>query len=217
MSSISVSLSNELRREFPATQQSKSSRRLRYGAAINDADYLTGRGASIARPTCPCYASWNSMLQRSFDPKWKQRHGAYVGITVCDEWLSFMRFREWWTENHVDEWQLDKDLLVLNNKTYSPDACIYIPQWLNKFTVDAAAARGLLPIGVDLQAGGYRARCGDAISGKSLHLGYFSDSESAHSAWLSKKLEMAKELKSEMDSIDKRLYQNVVQKITEST
>jgi len=86
------------------------------------------------------------MTPRRWMCKFGEIHPSCQKVRRTSTWLSFMRFREWWTENHVDGWQLDKDLLVLNNKTYSPDACIYIPQWLNKFTVDAAAARGLLPI-----------------------------------------------------------------------
>lgn len=39
---------------------------------------------------------------------------SYIGVTVCDEWRSFMKFREWWLENHVDGWQIDKDLLTLH-------------------------------------------------------------------------------------------------------
>lgn len=48
------------------------------------------------------------------------------------------------------------------------------------------------------------------FEGKRIHLGVFSSKESAHNAWMEKKLSIALSKKIEMDLIDKRIYPNVV-------
>lgn len=209
MTSRSAAISNQLRIDFPSINCGKP-RKLRYGIAINDSDYFTGRCDATGRPVCPAMAAWNSMLQRSYCEKWHARHPSYIGVSVCDEWHSFMAFRAWWIENHVDGWHLDKDLLNARPKQYSPENCIYIPRWLNLFTCDCLSGRGDQPIGVDLQRSGYRARCSDPTNNSSSHLGYFSSPESAYAAWHKRKIELALSLKPEMDAIDARIYHSVV-------
>lgn len=46
---------------------------------------------------------------------------------------------------------------------------------------------------------------------KNDNLGYFDNELDAHSAWLTRKLEIALDLKPEMDEIDLRIYLNVVE------
>ena len=128
------------------------------------------------------------------------------------EWHSFRAFRTWWLANYRDDGQLDKDLLVVGNKEYGPDVCIYIPSMLNSFTTDCGASRGELPIGVCLhkQTGRYKSECRSPITGKQHSIGYFNTPEAAHDAWLNYKLALADQLKPDMDTIDQRIHPNVV-------
>jgi hypothetical protein len=95
-----------------------------------------------------------------------------------------------WCDN-----ELDKDLLKFGNKMYCPQYCVFLPKLVNTFMVDRASQRGDYPIGVGLHkpSGLYRARCG-GLSGERFNLGYFKTPEKAHEAWLTKKLELCREL-----------------------
>ena len=187
-------------------------RKPRYGVGENDAHYVTTPKVNGARLWDPAYKAWVNMLVRAHSQKYHAARPTYSDVTVCKDWHSFSAFRAWWLDNYKEGWQLDKDLLVPGNREYSPDACIYIPGWLNNFTLDRGASRGELPVGVYLckQTGKYKSQCCNPITGKQRNLGRFSTPKAAHEAWLKCKLELAAQLKPEMDAIDKRIYPNVV-------
>lgn len=123
-----------------------------------------------------------------------------------------MAFRDWWLDNHVDGWQIDKDLLTDNNQ-YSPDGCIYVPAWLNLFTIGGDANRGEFPIGVDYhkKSNSFRSRCINPANGSREEITGFKTPEAAHLAWRYRKLEYATQMKNEMDEIDARIYPRVVE------
>lgn len=185
------------------------------GVGVNDAPYCTNPAIDGKRFKCPAYRAWNNMLSRAFSAKCHARQPTYSVVSVCDEWRSFMPFRRWWIKNQVDGWQIDKDLLS-DSGLYSPETCVFVPVWLNLFTVDSGAARGAYPIGADFSkdAGKFRAKCCNPMSKKQEHLGYFTTPEEAHLAWRARKLELALELKPKMDSIDPRIYPRVVEIIS---
>lgn len=184
--------------------------RLVYGFGVNDADYVVKPMVNGKRVACPAYDAWKNMLARCYSKKCHSMWPTYIGVSVCEEWRSFMAFREWWLNNHIDGWQLDKDLLG-DGRKYSPSTCMYVPSWINSFNNNCGSARGDLPIGVNYhkQSGKYQARCSHPF-GKHEQLGLFDDKYEAGSAWLNRKLEIAAELKSMMDDIDARIYGLVV-------
>lgn len=212
-----VLLSNHIRHSFPSNASSMSRRKPIYLIGINDADYVTQPMTGEGRARCPAYITWKDVLARAGSPKIHAKRPTYRGVTVSKYWHSFMGFREWWVNNYVDGYQLDKDLISVGNREYGPDTCVYIPSWLNKFTCDHASARGDLPIGVYRHKGKLMARCCNPITGKEEFLGYFSTPETAYKAWLTRKLDLADELHSLMDSIDKRIHQTVCSIIRKAT
>ena len=187
-------------------------RKTLFGVGVNDAHYATQPMANGVQLRDPAYRAWASMLKRAYYTKYHAAHPTYSDVAVCKDWHSFSAFREWWLNNYREGFSLDKDLLVISNREYGPDACIYIPQWLNAFTIDRGALRGELPIGVSLDArrGKYRSSCCNPITGKQHTIGRFSTPEAANEAWRRYKLELAEQLKPEMDAIDQRIYPNVV-------
>lgn len=101
------------------------------------------------------YIIWRSMLMRCFDNEYKKRQLAYNDVSCCKEWLLFENFYEWlhsqsnfdkWLNN--GEWTLDKDILVKNNRMYSPAACLLVPKHVNSLFIKQNRKRGSLPIGV---------------------------------------------------------------------
>jgi hypothetical protein len=206
-----VELSLHIEANYPISGRGGHRKPL-FGVGINDADYATRPIVNGKQIADPAYRAWSGMLERAYDPKFHAKNPTYVGVTVCKEWHSFSAFRAWWLASYRDGFQLDKDLLVVGNREYRPDACIYIPSMLNNFTTDSGASRGEFPIGVSFcnQTGRYRSQCCNPITGEQHKLGYFTTPEAAHDAWLKYKLAIADQLKPEMDAIDTRIYHNVV-------
>ena len=206
-----IELSLFIEANYPANKTSITMRKPRYGVGVNDADYTTTPTINGVQLWDPAYSAWVSMLQRAYSQKYHISRPTYSGVTVCKEWHSFSAFREWWLNNYCECFSLDKDLLIPGNREYGPDACVYVPRWLNSFTIDHGASRGEFPIGVCLlrKTGKYKSQCNNPITGKLHYLGSFTTPEEAHEAWLDYKLSIADRLKKEMDRIDKRIYNNV--------
>ena len=207
-----IELSLWIEENYPANKPSIAKRKPRYGVGVNDASYVTKPTVNGVRLLDPAYRAWAGMLNRAYDPKYHARYPTYVGVTVCEEWHSFSAFRTWWLANYRDDGHMDKDLLVVGNREYSPWSCLYVPQWLNTFTIDSGASRGEFPIGVclDKRSGKYQSECCNPITGKQCYLGYFTTPEAAHDAWLNYKLALADQLKTDMDAIDPRIYNSAV-------
>ena len=207
-----IELSIFIEANYPRNKSSVAMRKPLFGICLNDVDYATQPTINGKYAVDPAYRAWANMLDRAYNPKFHEKQPTYAGVTVCKEWHSFSAFRTWWLSNYREDCQLDKDLLVVGNREYGPDVCVYIPSRLNAFTIDCGASRGNLPIGVSIckTTGKYKAQCSNPITGKNRNLGRFTTLESAHEAWIKCKLELAAQLKPEMDAIDKRIYPNVV-------
>ena len=126
------------------------------------------------------YNKWMSMLQRCFDNKLKERNPTYKNVTCCNRWLCFANFLEDleilkqeynWSEDK--KLNLDKDILHKDNKVYSLENCVLVPNWINMLFVKNDASRGDCPIGVSYnkRRKKYQAFC--SINGKLKRLGYF--------------------------------------------
>lgn len=207
-----IELSLHIETNYPRNKSSIAMRKPVCGIGVNDADYVTTPLVNGVMLCDPAYKAWGGMLARAYSKPTQSRQPTYVGVTVCKEWYSFSVFRTWWLANYKEGSSLDKDLLIVGNREYAPYSCIYVPQWLNTFTIDCGAVRGEFPIGVSLHkpTGKYTARCRNPKTGKRHCLGSFTSPEEAHEAWLKRKLELAAQLKPEMDAIDQRIYNNVV-------
>ena len=97
-----------------------------------------------------CYSIWFEMIRRCYIKN--QRNKAYDDVWVCDEWLCYANFEKWYEENYyeIDNEPvcIDKDILVKNNKFYSPQTCIFVPKSINIFFVGTNNKRSDLPLGV---------------------------------------------------------------------
>ena len=185
------------------------------GFGLNDAKYVTQPTLDGSVVQCPAYRLWAGIIKRCNNAKIHERHPTYIGVSVCDEWASFSVFRTWWIDNQVDGFALDKDILS-DDGIYSPDTCLFVPQWLNNFTLDKSSARGEWPIGVYLNksSGRFQSQCKNPITNKIQYLGLFDTPEEAHLAWRTRKLDLAIELKPKIDEIDLRIYPRIVEIIS---
>lgn len=185
--------------EVPANKASLARRKLIYGIGINDADYIVMPKVNGKSLFCPYYLTWKNMLKRCYCPKYQEKHPTYIGCSVVSEWITFSAFKNWMAGQDWKEKELDKDILILGNKEYSPNACIFISGAINKLLNDHAAARGDLPQGVnfDKNSGKYRAQC--AASGKRRHLGLFTSIPKAEHVYLMFKSALVKKIAFEVE------------------
>lgn len=173
------------------------------GVAINDADYRiheyryetdqNGKKIRIPASVCPFYRKWHNMIKRCYDPKHAAAFPSYEVCHVTPEWHYFMTFRGWMEKQDWQGKQLDKDLLIIGNKVYSPDTCIFVSPAVNSFILEHTAKRGPYPIGVCKASryDKYIAQCCSVIEGGSRKIGQFDTPDEAHQAWLKYKLEQA--------------------------
>ena len=72
------------------------------------------------------------MLIRCYNKKDLEKNPTYKNTTVCIEWCNFQNFAQWFEKNYIDDWALDKDILVKGNKVYSPETCCFVPREINE-------------------------------------------------------------------------------------
>ncbi len=94
------------------------------------------------------YKVWQMMLHRCYDEKVQEKLPTYQGCSVAEEWHNFQNFAEWFDKNYLEDWELDKDLLIKGNKVYSAQTCCFIPHEINILLSNNKANRGKLPVGV---------------------------------------------------------------------
>lgn len=193
------------------------------GVGINDADYVVekrettvvnGKGKQKLIWICPFYRAWRAMLNRCYSPKYQEQYPTYKGCSVSEEWLTFSMFKNWMEAQVWQDKQLDKDLLFDGNKIYSQETCVFVSGMVNSFTIDCAASRGELLIGVYWNKGRskFQSQCRNPFTKKREFLGYFTCEQEAHQAWLKRKLELAKELAA--IQTDERVAKALVERYT---
>lgn len=180
---------------MPGTSMHKNLRPY-YGVGINDSDYAIESVANGKRHVCPFFRKWHRMLERAYCHKYHYRKPSYTGVSVCNEWHSFMAFRYWMLTQNWEGKHLDKDLIFPGNKVYSPETCAFVDGITNNFTTDYASGRGEWPIGVNFDKANnkFKARICNPFTKKSESLGYFSCPDKAHFAWKRRKHELALQL-----------------------
>ena len=168
------------------------------------------------------YNKWQKMLQRCFDNKYKEKHPTYKDVTCCDRWLCFANFLEdleilkqeynWDDDIKLN---LDKDILNKDNKIYSLENCVLVPDWINKLFIKCDASRGDCPVGVTYHkiAKKYQANC--HINGKQISLGLYNTPEEAFNAYKQAKEQEIKRVANECVSKgfitkDSRLYKAMI-------
>lgn len=156
-----------------------------YDITVNGIGYI-GEGKYKTKKSpqrhTDAYNTWVTMLYRCYCDK---STVYYKESTVCEEWLCYQNFAEWYEKNKYEvrgRLHLDKDILCPGNKIYEPSKCLLVPQRINMLFVNKPNQRNL-PNGIDKLSKGYSAR----YSGKDL--GSFNTIEEAYMAYSQKKKE----------------------------
>lgn len=155
----------------------------------------------------PSYTIWVNMLKRCYT----NRQASYEGCMVCEEWLCYENFEEWYNENYYqvnnERMGLDKDILCKGNKIYSPTTCIFVPQRINNLFCKSTKSRGKYPIGVRKEKGRNKFSSCCKVFDQCLYLGEFNSPTEAFYAYKEKKEQYIKQIADiYKNSIPKKLY-----------
>lgn len=169
--------------------------------------------ASIMGKKTLAYDTWSGVLERCYSDNFHKRYPTYIGCSVDKRWHNFQEFAEYFEVNYKKGFQLDKDLLVIGNKIYGPDTCVFIPPRVNTFLIKCKPVGGnLIGVTYNKLTNNYSSSCNRG-TGRQTHLGTFDNKADAHEAWVAFKLKMALRIKEITDPIDLRIYQNIVKVI----
>jgi hypothetical protein len=173
--------------------------KLIFGVGVNDAPhavqkYHCHKGSRKLVWICPFFRRWRNMIERCYSEYFLNRRPTYRGCSVCEEWLTFSKFKVWMEKQDWEGKELDKDILVKENKVYSPETCCFVTKSTNNFMHENNSRRGDYAIGVSAYKNKLQASCKNPITGDGEHLGYFTDEMSAHLAWKKRKHELACQL-----------------------
>lgn len=157
------------------------------GVGLNDADYQVKPRKGTH---CPYHKVWTNMINRVYAESYRSRFPAYVGCYVCDDWLTFSKFKAWMEKQDWEGKHLDKDLLVPGNKVYSPETCVFVSRHVNNFISSNAFKDHGLPMGV------YLNRSGTYVAQASGYLGSFHTADEAHNAYAIQRIKLAEQLAS---------------------
>ncbi len=164
------------------------------------------------------YKIWYSMINRCYAKKSLQKRPTYKECTVCDEWIYYKNFKEWYEKNYYEiegeKMCLDKDILVKGNKIYSPETCVFVPSNINTLFTKSDAKRGEYPIGVSWKKKNnkYQANCRifDIKNNKYRYkyLGLYNTPEEAFKVYKKAKEENIKQVADYYkDQIPQKLYE----------
>ena len=173
---------------------------------IGSGDFSTKTGKKHNR----YYKLWRAMLQRCYDKKYQEMQPTYKECSVVEEWHNFQNFAKWCKEEYnpwiMNVWQLDKDILVKDNKIYSPKTCCFVPQEINKLFSSNKLSEITSSVGVDKKGDKYAVR----LSKNNIRklIGYLDTEGEAFQAYKTAKEEYIKEIADKWkDLINPKVYE----------
>lgn len=198
---VTTQMSN-LRRGMVANPYEKS----KFGVGcLGEGDFKSKDG----RKTSLVYYIWSGMMERGYCPKLKKKFPTYSDCTVCEEWRNFQVFAEWYTNHKLYglRYQLDKDILVKDNKVYSPETCCLVPAEINSAFNTCEKRRGVYPLGVGYHKDKKTFYASVRYKGKLIHLGTFRTPEEAFDVYKDAKESLIRSIALEWEGkIEKKVF-----------
>lgn len=98
---------------------------------LGDGKYMTNQTLHERR----AFGIWCNMIDRCYNEEVRSKYAAYSDCIICDSWQCYQVFRKWYDDNFynvgTERMHIDKDILYKNNRVYSPETCILVPQRIN--------------------------------------------------------------------------------------
>lgn len=186
---IKVKHNDRMGHEVITTPSHVTSGRLKnpYRPSVHGRGYM-GVGiyqASVGGVKTIEYKIWSGILERCYSSSYCYTHETYKDCTVCDEWLNFQNFAKWYrnNEDYGKGYDIDKDILVKNNKVYSPATCILVPSVINKMLIGRDSSNRMLPTGVYTNNNKTKYVAKFRVNGDSIFIGTYDTIEEARIAY----------------------------------
>ena len=185
-----------------------------YGVGITGLETIRDENGELL----DSYICWRDMLRRCYSAKYQEKQPTYKGCRVCDDWLYYSNFKNWYDKSYYEvenkTSQLDKDILIKGNKVYSPDTCVFVPNFINLLFTKRQKSRGELPIGVCYHKASKKYQAGLSVfkNGKSTFkaIGCFNTVNEAFEAYKKAKEDYIKEVADNYkDEIPVELYKSM--------
>lgn len=177
-----------------------------YGVGVNDRTVPTRLNGKRKLE----YKTWQGMLERCYSEKLHKKRPTYIGCETGDKFKHYTYFHDWCRDQigfGQDGFELDKDILIKNNKMYSEDTCVFVPIEINSMMTKTNSKRGLYPIGVSFykKMGKFIAK--QRCKNNDIHLGYFNNPSDAFNAYKKEREIYIKQVAEEYKHlIDDRAY-----------
>jgi len=140
----------------------------------------------------------HNMITRATNENYRVKFPTYKDVTVSENFKDFQFFANWCNNQvgfGINGFVLEKDLLVPNNKVYSEDTCVFVPDVINSFLTFNKIRQNGLPVGVSWSSTEdcYKSYCAQ-LNGKNKTLGRFTNPKDAFAAYCKFKEAMAQKL-----------------------
>ena len=173
--------------------------------------YIDIEGASTHKHMTKEYQLWNNMINRCYNEKRLSRNPTYKDCHVSEDWRYLSNFKEWCNRQigfEQEAWHLDKDILVEDSKTYSPETCCFVPMEINVALANNKSVRGSFPQGVIYNSTKTRYRARIQRGDKWESLGTYDTPEEAFCAYKPVKEAHIKSLAEKWKGkVDPRVYE----------
>jgi len=155
------------------------------------------------------YMLWSAMIKRCYDTSYPEKNPTYKNCEVSENFKNYSYFKHWCSNQigfNRKGWDLDKDLLIKGNKTYSEESCVFIPQEINVILNNGRRGREYpLGVGYDKRIKKFESRL--CINGKQMRIGRFKTIDEASDAYKKAKEEQIKVVAQRWKGeIDERIY-----------
>ena len=110
---------------------------------MGDGDYK----AKVKGKQTKAYQTWSDMLRRCYSDKFQLKHPTYIDCFVDPIWHNFQNFAQWFDENYIKGFDIDKDIKFEGNKVYSPENCLFVSRKENSLKAHAKHYRFTSPEG----------------------------------------------------------------------
>lgn len=165
------------------------------------------KGQRGALSKTKAYTVWRNMLERCYNEDKLKKYPTYQDCYVCEEWKCFAIFEEWYNDNLIEGFFLDKDILLKGNKEYCPNKCCFVPNEINCLLTKRQNKRGELPIGVGYSESKNRYKSSFTRGTEKVFLGYYATIKEAFNAYKQAKESWIKEVANKWkDKIKPNVY-----------
>ena len=171
----------------------------------------------VVHGECPEYKKYNVVIGKNvaFKKSYRDWNRWKNFSNVCEEWLDFANFNEWFGENYYtvgDEiMDLCRNLLNQDNNEFSPNECVFIPRRIMQLITPKNLSKSGLPRGVGYRecSDTYYSTCYKTVDGRPTtkrHSG-FKTAEEAFAQYKKDKEDYIKEVAKEYaDKLPRKVY-----------